>query len=241
MASGSSGGALLLSLHGKKQRLALAVMAVIVSALLPAMTPTRAHANTISVAFDFAGSNVPLGLFKYDISIASSSTVPNSTVGPAVPSSIGGDLFDNFTIYDFQSFGGVVSNTTGFTLIPGGAFGYGARSPAVLAPDAVVPNLIFKNMAPGGVVISGPALLGSVILKSSNLAPIVQIGYWTSKDSGSLLGGAPVIPSFGDGILPVGGHGDVFTVPSTPTPLSATAGLVLLGCMGCARKRLFPG
>jgi hypothetical protein len=238
MASGSSGGALLLSLRGKKQRLSLAVMAVIASALLPAMTCTRAHANSISVAFDFAGSNVPLGLFKYDISIASSSTVPNSTVGPAVPSSIGGDLFDNFTIYDFQYFGGVVFNNTGFTFVPGGTLGYGARSPAVLPPDtAVLPNLIFKNTAPGGVVVSGPALLGSVILKSSAPLPFVTFGYWTSKDSGSLPGGPPVIPTFGDGPLPVAGSGD-FPVP-TPTPAAATGGLVLLGFMGSARKRLF--
>ena len=201
----------------------------VVSLIVLTMMASRAPASTINVSFDLAGSNIAAGTYKYDISITATNTAPNSTVGPATPSNVGGDVFDSFTIYDFAGFSSLALNTTGFTLVATGNLDYGARSLAVVPPDsAVLPNLVFKNINPGGITVTGPASLGSIVVKSTNAG--IAPGYWTSKESGTT--GVP-IPTFGDGLLAVPNA----TIPaSAPTPATATGGLALLGLVGLRKK-----
>jgi hypothetical protein len=196
-----------------------------------ALSGPAAKADTISVDFVSAVG----GLFTYTVSISARWTTPLATYtdGNTVVSNVGvGDVYDNFTIWDFGGFTGLVSNTTGFTFVnplPGGA-DYGSTSSGQIADatsttSGTSPNLVFKNIS--GPTTFGPGILGTVVLSSSYMSS-AEVGYFTSKDSGgTALGGPGPSPSYGGGML----------VVPVPLPGAAWAGLALMGVVGTNQIR----
>jgi hypothetical protein len=196
---------------------------------------SSASANTINVVFNPIGSNTAAGLYRYDISLAGSWTIPDSAVsGPAgttTSSTVGsGDVYDNFTIYDFAGFTSVALNTTPFDFVGTGAI-YGARDASLAPPDGAAPNVVFQNLSPGPTVFNA-GFLGSVFLTSVNGG--IGLGYFTSKDSGGTATGPGPLPTFGSGPTVVPNSN---ITASTPVPMAASAGLVLFGLIGAKRAR----
>lgn len=230
--------------HGPPKRASgLRALAVLAAMFLIVSLVPSARANTISVALL---SSTSFGVYTYEVSIAAAGTHPSSTDANANASldSTGSDKFDNFTIYDFQGFLSVLSNTTGFTFTNGpvpGNSDFGSRDSTASYPDdPTQPNLVFKNQLPGGVTLPAgtTVVLGDVVLLSKFQG--LSGGYFSSKDSDGATDGAQppttgqALSGFGSGSLPVP---NPLTPAATPMPVSAACTPLLLGLLGVRKLR----
>jgi hypothetical protein len=202
--------------------------------LIVGIVPARAETITVT----FVSASVT-GVFTYNVTLTGAETKPGSgdTNAVTVAASPGGDVFDSFTIFEFDGFVSVGLNTTGFTLTSTGGLDHGAESVGGLADSGAietpVTNLVFKNIAGPTITDGGGGTLLGVIQVQSLFQSSAQTGWFTSKDSDGpgtgALSGAGYASS--DLRVPVPG--------ALAAPLPATAAVLpmLLGFVGVKRRR----